>query len=107
MRLAYLDKKVFQSIANVQVGQKYLFPLYADLTFKFTDSSVAEVKLGIVIDRHGDIRSNIKADATENDLSTAAQGCSTADMLDPSTFKDASGVQQYRLGTVARAFTAK
>lgn len=105
--ITYLDKKVFQSIANVQVGQKYLFPLYADLTFKFTDSSVAEVKLGIVIDRHGDIRSNIKADATENDLSTAAQGCSTADMLDPSTFKDASGVQQYRLGTVARAFTAK
>src|SRR5690606_7684462 len=59
--LSYLDKKVFKSVENVAAGQNYIFPLYADLTFKFTDTSIKTVKLGVVIDRNGDIRTNIKS----------------------------------------------
>ncbi len=103
--ITYLDKKVFKSINNVAVGDKYVFPLYADLTFKFTETSVSDVKLGIVIDRNGDIRTNMKPGYTENDMSTdAVNGCSGEDIL-PGSFKDINGVQQYRLGTIARTFT--
>lgn len=103
--ITYLDRKVFKSINNVALGDKYVFPLYADLTFKFTTTGVADVKLGIVIDRNGDIRTNMKPDFTENDMSTdGVNGCSGEDIL-PNSFKDTNNVQQYRLGTIARTFT--
>lgn len=103
--ITYLDKNVFKSVNNVQAGKPYIFPLYADLTFKFTDSTVSDVKLGIVIDENGDIRSNMKSDFTENDMSTASTACTDAN-FDRNTFKVGNDVQQYRLGTVSRAFTA-
>ncbi|OTG96799.1 hypothetical protein [Acinetobacter sp. ANC 4973] len=103
--ITYLDKQVFQSVSNVRSGDKYIFPMYADLTFKFTESSVPAVKLGIVIDQNGDIRSNIKSGATETDMSTSNNAC-TENSFDQNTFVDQYGVQQYRLGTIARAFTA-
>ncbi|MEG1856611.1 MAG: hypothetical protein RR231_14075, partial [Acinetobacter sp.] len=103
--ITYLDKQVFQSVSNVKPGDKYIFPMYADLTFKFTDTSVPAVKLGIVIDQNGDIRSNIKSGYTETDLSTSDNAC-TENSFDPKTFIDQYGVQQYRLGTISRAFTA-
>lgn len=113
--LSYLDKKVFKSIDNVVTGQNYIFPLYADLTFKFTDSSVKTVKLGVVIDRNGDIRTNIKPgvpadvftrpDSQIVDLSTAQNGCQGRDVLDPLLMEDDQNVQQYRLGTTTRTFT--
>ena len=102
--ITYLDKNVFKSVNNVQAGKPYIFPLYADLTFKFTDTTVSDVKLGIVIDENGDIRSNMKSDFTENDMSTASTACTDAN-FDRNTFKVGNDVQQYRLGTVARAFT--
>ncbi|OTG80589.1 hypothetical protein B9T33_09200 [Acinetobacter sp. ANC 5054] len=114
--LSYLDKKVFKSIDNVVAGQNYIFPLYADLTFKFTDTTVKTVKLGVVIDRNGDIRTNIKPgvpadvftrlDSQLVDISTdSAKGCQGKDVLDPLLMKDDQGVQQYRLGTTTRTFT--
>lgn len=102
--ITYLDKSVFKSVNNVKVGESYVFPLYADLTFKFTDTTVPEVKLGIVIDENGDIRSNMKSGFTDNDMSTSNNAC-TENNFDRTTFIDGNDVQQYRLGTVARAFT--
>ena len=99
--ITYLDKAVFKSAANVSNGESYVFPMYADLTFKFTDTSVSNVKLGIVIEENGNIRSNIKSGFTADDMSTGT--------CDSSTFNKATyiqdGVQQYRLGAVSRAFT--
>ena len=103
--ITYLDKQVFQSVSNVKSGDKYIFPMYADLTFKFTNTGVPAVKLGIVIDQNGDIRSNIKSGSTETDMSTSDHAC-TENSFNQNTFVDQYGVQQYRLGTVARAFTA-
>lgn len=97
--ITYLDKQVFKSSNNVSVGENYIFPLYADLTFKFTDSSVPSLKLGIVIDEKGDIRTNMKSAATDTDMSTGS--CS---LTVGSNLKDSNGVQQYRLGTTSRAF---
>ncbi len=104
--ITYLDKQVFKSVSNVKSGDKYIFPMYADLTFKFTDTSVPAVKLGIVIDQNGDIRSNIKSGYTETDMSTSNNAC-TEDSFDQNTFIDQYGVQQYRLGTTARAYTSE
>ncbi len=113
--LSYLDKKVFKSIDNVITGQNYIFPLYADLTFKFTDTTVKTVKLGVVIDRNGDIRTNIRPGVPADvftrldnqivDLSTGQNGCQGRDVLDPLLMQDDQGVQQYRLGTTTRTFT--
>ena len=94
----YLDKQVFSTINNVKSGEKYIFPLYANLTFKFSDSSVSDVKLGIVVDENGDIRTNIGRNATVNDMSSAE--CVS---VDDSTYKDTNGVQQYRVGTTGAA----
>ena len=110
--ITYLDSKVFKSENNVSRGA-YIFPLYADLTFKFTDTSVNTVKLGIVIDRNGDIRTNMKdkpatvtdSSSTIIDMSTGTNGCSGADVLGSSMIDD-NNVQQYRIGTTGRAFTS-
>ena len=75
------------------------------------------VKLGIVIDRNGDIRTNMRPNVPDDaftdpmtslaDLSTdPANGCSGSDVLDPLLMQDDSGTQQYRIGTVSRAFTS-
>lgn len=97
--ITYLDKQVFKSSNNVSTGENYIFPLYADLTFKFTDTSVPSLKLGIVIDEKGDIRTNMKPAATDTDMSTVS-----CDTTVGSNLKDSNGVQQYRLGTTSRAF---
>ena len=99
--ITYLDKKVFKSINNSRVGENYIFPLYADLTFKFNDTSINNIKLGIVVDANGDIRTNIRPNATASDMSTAL--CNS-DSISPELI-DNYGVQQYRLGTTARVFT--
>lgn len=76
------------------------------------------MKLGVVIDRNGDIRTNIPAGVAANaltkpltdvDLSTSADGCNSTnadgDVLDKFLMKDQKQVQQYRIGTVSRTFT--
>ncbi|OTG79820.1 hypothetical protein [Acinetobacter sp. ANC 4648] len=95
----YLDKRVFQTVNTVKTGEQYIFPLYANLIFSFEDKTLPKVKLGIVVDEKGDIRTNIGADATSTDLSSA-----TCSDVNPTTYKDtASGVQQYRIGTTGAA----
>jgi len=99
--ITYLDKRVFKSVNNAKSGEAYIFPMYANLTFKFTDTSVNDVVLGIVIDEKGNIRTNMKPGSTEDDMSTASCDSST---FNSSTYVN-DGVQQYRIGTVSRAFT--
>lgn len=95
----YLDKQVFSTINNVKQGEKYLFPLYANLTFKFAEPSISDVKLGIVIDENGDIRTNIGRNASVNDMSSSE--CTS---VDTTTYLDkVTGVHQYRIGTSGAA----
>lgn len=109
--ITYLDSRVFKSKKNINSGT-YIFPLYADLTFTFTDTSVNTVKLGIVIDSNGDIRTNMKnkpaigsstAAGSIIDMSTSETGCSGNDVLGESML-DMNNVEQYQIGTVGRAF---
>jgi hypothetical protein len=97
---SYLPKDVFTTEANVQSGQRYAFPLYATLTFKFQDTSLAPVDMGIVIDEHGDIRTDIKKDATATDMSGS---CAKAEVQADGTYIDEYGVTQYRVGTTGGA----
>lgn len=95
----YLTNKIFRTANTVKTGQKYIFPLYANIIFNFNDKSIAPVKLGIVIDEHGDIRTNIGPNATVNDLTS--NQCTN---VNASTYKDeTTGVQQYRIGTTGAA----
>ncbi|WP_445116397.1 putative pilus system protein FilF [Acinetobacter sp. WZC-1] len=98
----YLDKQVFRSINTVKTGEQYVFPLYANLIFNFADSTIPSVKLGVVIDENGDIRTNIGANPTATDLSSSQ--CTN---VDPVTYQDTTtGVQQYRIGTTGIATAA-
>lgn len=93
--ISYLDKDVFKTSKNVTSGQ-YIFPLYATLTFKFNDTSVPDVKLGIVIDENGDIRTDIGPNATTTDMSGT---CGTL----VNGMQDNNGITQYRVGTTGAA----
>ncbi|WP_043970856.1 MULTISPECIES: putative pilus system protein FilF [Acinetobacter] len=97
---SYLPKDVFTTEANVRSGQRYAFPLYATLTFKFQDTTIAPVDLGIVIDEHGDIRTDIKKDATATDMSG---NCAKAEPQPDGSLLDEYGVTQYRIGTTGGA----
>ncbi|WP_109441610.1 hypothetical protein [Acinetobacter haemolyticus] len=97
---SYLPKDVFTTEKNVQSGQRFAFPLYATLTFRFQDSSISPIDLGIVIDEHGDIRTDIKKDATATDMSGV---CAKAEPQSNGTFIDENGVIQYRIGTTGGA----
>ncbi|WP_353173617.1 putative pilus system protein FilF [Acinetobacter rudis] len=91
----YLDKRVFKSEAKVKSGEDYIFPLYATLSFSFDDDKRRPpVKVGIVIDENGDIRSN----RTANEL--YSEQCPS---INTSTYIDDYGVQQYRIGTTGAA----
>lgn len=94
----YLNNKVFRTVNTVKPGKKYYFPLYANLVFSFKDKTIAPVKLGIVIDANGDIRTNIGTNASANNL--ASDQCPN---INTSTYKDDLGVQQYRIGTTGAA----
>lgn len=95
--VSYLDKKVFITKDNVKQGESYIFPLYATLNFKFTDTSEPDQKLGIVIDENGDIRTDIGAKATPNDMS------GQCGVINTTTYRDQNQIQQYRIGTLGAA----
>ena len=101
--ISYLDNRVFKSISTVPVGTQYYFPMYATLNFKFatpsSGSTPTDVKLGIVIDENGDIRTDMRANsAGTNDMSGQ---CGTVADSKAAQFVDNYGVAQYRIGTVA------
>ncbi|USA47186.1 hypothetical protein NDN11_03405 [Acinetobacter sp. C26M] len=95
---SYLDKNIFQTEANVKAGKPYLFPLYATLTFKFNkDTTFPAVDIGIMIDEHGDIRTDIKKDSTSTDMSGNCARTQTKNA--DGTITDEFGETQYRIGT--------
>jgi len=95
-KISFLEKSVFKTAGNVKTGETYIFPLYATLTFNFAQTNAQPVNLGIVIDEHGDIRTDIKPNATVTDMSGQ---CAT--VTGNNNLIDSLGVQQYRIGTTA------
>ncbi|MEG2430355.1 MAG: hypothetical protein RSB25_01705, partial [Acinetobacter sp.] len=100
--ISYLDRQVFKTAQNVADKEKYIFPMYANLEFKFTDTTVSPITLGIVIDSNGDVRTNMQS--SSNFATDPVNGCQ-GDVL-AATLLDHQGIQQYRLGTLGRAFVA-
>ena len=100
--ISYLDRRVFKTVDNVASRESYIFPMYANLQFKFTDSSIAPVDVGIVIDSNGNVRTNMQA--ANNLAMHQTQGCQ-GDVLGTNMI-DSNGVQQYRLGTLGRTFVS-
>ncbi|KAF1019431.1 MAG: hypothetical protein GAK29_03916 [Acinetobacter bereziniae] len=95
----YLDKRVFLIKNTVKTGEKYYFPLYANITFTFANQEVSPKTqtLGIVIDENGDIRTNLGRNGALNS--------NTCGDVDPVSYVDQeTGVQQYRLGTTGTAY---
>lgn len=90
---SYLAKDIFKTSRNVATGQTYIFPLYATLNFKFDTAGIAPIDLGIVVDENGDIRTDIKPNATATDMSGQCGVVSDTSLIDN------NGVQQYRIGT--------
>lgn len=104
---SYLARDIFRTEKNVESKQRYIFPLYATLTFKFNDTSVTpkEVNLGIVIDENGDIRTDIKKGATTTDMTGNCAAIQTVN--NDGTLVDEYGEMQYRIGTTgATLFSA-
>ncbi|AYO55341.1 putative pilus system protein FilF [Acinetobacter wuhouensis] len=95
----YLDKNVFLTKNTVKTGEKYYFPLYANIKFNFDNSEIPAETLGIVIDENGDIRTNLGVDGS---LSS-----NTCNDVDPITYLDkGTNVQQYRIGTTGTAYVS-
>lgn len=96
---SYLSKDIFKTEANVQSKQQYIFPLYATLNFKFQNNEFPAVDIGIVIDEKGDIRTDIKANATDTDKSGI---CGTVKSVNSDgTITDSNDQIQYRIGTTS------
>lgn len=90
---SYLSNQIFKTANNVKSGQTYILPLYATLNFKFDTAGIAPIDLGIVVDENGDIRTDIKPNATATDMSGQCGVVSNTSLIDN------NGVQQYRIGT--------
>lgn len=97
---SYLSNQIFKTANNVKSGQTYIFPLYATLNFKFDTAGIAPIDLGIVVDENGDIRTDIKPNATATDMSGQCGVVSNTSLIDN------NGVQQYRIGTTGRTESA-
>jgi hypothetical protein len=96
---SYLSKDIFKTEANVQSKQQYIFPLYATLNFKFQNNEFPAMDIGIVIDEKGDIRTDIKENATATDKSGI---CGTVKSVNSDgTITDSNDQIQYRIGTTA------
>ncbi len=66
----FLDNRVFKTQKNVPLGSRYIFPIYATLTFNFDGGTTTDsIKLGVVLDEDGNIRTDMYANATETDMS--------------------------------------
>lgn len=90
----YLSNEIFRTVNTVKAGQNYIFPLYANLTFKFNDPSIPNQVVGIVIDEQGDIRTN----RTNDNLASNQCNSVDANLVDTVT-----KAQQYRIGTTGAA----
>ncbi|MBH2001886.1 MAG: hypothetical protein I8H98_06430 [Moraxellaceae bacterium] len=95
--VSYLAKDIFKTEKNVKANQSYIFPLYATLNFKFEESNIPGVDIGIVIDENGDIRTDIKSNSTSTNMTGV---CGTVKTLNSDgTITDSNDQIQYRIGT--------
>lgn len=95
---SYLAKDIFKTRNNVASNQQYIFPLYATLTFRFSnEANLAPVDLGIVIDEDGDIRTDIKANSTATDMSGICGSVKTVNS--DGSITDSNDQKQFRIGT--------
>lgn len=93
----FLDSRVFKTQKNVPVGKPYIFPIYATLTFNFDGGTTTDnIKLGIVLDEDGNIRTDIAPNATATDMSGQCAAISQTG----AEYVDTNGVQQYRIGVL-------
>ncbi|MCO8060145.1 putative pilus system protein FilF [Acinetobacter towneri] len=93
----FLDNRVFKTQKNVPLGSRYIFPIYATLTFNFDGGTTTDsIKLGVVLDEDGNIRTDIAPNATETDMS----GQCAAIRQSGAEYVDTNGVQQYRIGVL-------
>ncbi|WP_257221749.1 hypothetical protein [Acinetobacter sp. YH1901141] len=93
----FLDNRVFKTQKNVPLDSRYIFPIYATLTFNFDGGTTTDsIKLGVVLDEDGNIRTDIAPNATETDMS----GQCAAIRQSGAEYVDTNGVQQYRIGVL-------
>lgn len=93
----FLDNRVFKTQKNVPLGSRYIFPIYATLTFNFDGGTTTDtIKLGIVLDEDGNIRTDIAPNATATDMSGQCAAISQS----AAEYVDTNGVQQYRIGVL-------
>lgn len=93
----FLDNGVFKTQKNVPLGSRYIFPIYATLTFNFDGGTTTDtIKLGIVLDEDGNIRTDIAPNATATDMSGQCAAISQTG----AEYVDTNGVQQYRIGVL-------
>ena len=93
----FLDNRVFKTQKNVPLGSRYIFPIYATLTFNFDGGTTTDtIKLGIVLDEDGNIRTDIAPNATATDMSGQCAAISQS----AAEYVDINGVQQYRIGVL-------
>ncbi len=93
----FLDNRVFKTQKNVPLGSRYIFPIYATLTFNFDGGTTTDtIKLGIVLDEDGNIRTDIAPNATATDMSGQCASISQS----AAEYVDTNGVQQYRIGVL-------
>ena len=96
--IGYLDNDVFKSKSNVAAGQKYIFPLYANLIFKAKNSSDS-VALGIAIDESGDIRTDMQSASNKTTACTPL-------LTTGATLTTDNNQVQYRIGTLGATDTS-
>lgn len=101
----FLDRQAWLTKDTVASGQTYVFPLHATLTFTYgagtvgcdTDGCTDLPSMGITILESGDIIT----DRSSNSPDSVANCSPVANM---ETLKDATGVQEYRIGTIRAAY---
>lgn len=93
----FLDNRIFTSAKNVALGERYIFPLYATLNFNFANNAAPAIKLGIVLDEQGNIRTDIGPNPTATDLSGT---CAVATDSSTPEIVDSNNVTQYRIGVL-------
>ena len=96
---SFLDPVVFKTASNVGPGNKAIFPLYATLTFHYTNTTNCTAGCvlgtqGIVILANGNIITDMKQDCSPADATT---------LLSPSA-DPTKPTQQKRIGLIGAAF---
>jgi hypothetical protein len=101
----FLDRTAWRTKDTVTFGSTYVFPLHATFTFTYGAGTVGcdttgctdLPSLGVTILENGDI-------ITDRSANTVDSEANCSPVTDMTTLKDATGVQEYRIGTVRAAY---